>query len=270
MTAIQSNYAHPFNVQPIGDSYEKGLALYNQKSYAEAYFYLHQAAHQDHPQAKFLLGIMYLYGEGVPQSCAQAYQYLAESALEGNADAQYGLGQSFFSPEEEDLQKLEQAAFWFEKASDQNHPGAKYYLGWMYEQGRGVEQNDSMAFLYYKEASDLGDLDARVNLGSLYQQGRGIALDLNKARKCFETALEEPTGCAWMHLGNLYYWELGEREKGIDCLQESMKMGYHLACLILGEIYFHEGKLSLALEYFRRAADLDVLGAKERLNEFLS
>ena len=48
------------------------------------------------------------------------------------------------------------AARWFRKAADQGDAGAQYYLGNMFEQGRGVALSDVEAARWYRKAADQG------------------------------------------------------------------------------------------------------------------
>ena len=49
------------------------------------------------------------------------------------------------------------------------------HLGWMYENGYGVEKNYSVAFDCYKRAADQNDAKAQNNLGFMYENGLGVA-----------------------------------------------------------------------------------------------
>jgi TPR repeat protein len=46
-------------------------------------------------------------------------------------------------------------------------------LGWMYEQGRGIAQDDAQALAWYRKAAEQGDEQARNNLRRMEAQGRG-------------------------------------------------------------------------------------------------
>ena len=60
--------------------------------------WLRKAAEQGNADAQSILGIMFSYGQGVPQNYAEAMKWFRKSADQGNADAQVGLamiGMSF-------------------------------------------------------------------------------------------------------------------------------------------------------------------------------
>jgi len=60
-----------------------------------------------------------------------------------------------------------QAAKWYEKAAIQGHMDAQYHLGLMYASGRGVEQNDQFAMMWLASAAKQGDREARKLLNEI-------------------------------------------------------------------------------------------------------
>jgi len=54
---------------------------------------------------------------------------------------------------------------------------AQYYLGLMYEKGRGVTRNDAEAAQWFRRAADQGHADAQYSLAVMYMDGRGVARD---------------------------------------------------------------------------------------------
>ena len=64
-------------------------------------------------------GVMYDFGEGVPENDAEAVK-------------------------------------WYRKAADQGHAQAQSNLGVMYVKGEGVPENDAEAFKWYRKAADQG------------------------------------------------------------------------------------------------------------------
>jgi TPR repeat protein len=86
-----------------------------------------------------------------------------------------------------------QAVEWFRKAADQGHARAQGNLGWMYERGRGVAQDDVQAVEWYCKAADQGDAPGQCNLGWMYERGRGVvAKDDVQAAKWYCKAAEQP------------------------------------------------------------------------------
>ena len=61
-----------------------------------------------------------------------------------------------------------------EKAAKQGQVNAQHNLGFSYDDGRGVEQNDSKAREWYEKAAKQEDANAQYNLGVMYEQGHGV------------------------------------------------------------------------------------------------
>ncbi len=76
----------------------------------------------------------------------------------------------------------------FEPLAQQGDAHATFLIGYMYEKGRGVEQDNAKAAEYYGRAADLGNPYAQNNLGVLYKYGRGVPKDLVQAYKWFDLA----------------------------------------------------------------------------------
>ena len=70
-----------------------------------------KAAEQGDVDVQFMLGVMYAYGEGVPQDYAEAVR-------------------------------------WYRKAAEQGHASAQYYLGLMYTIGQGVPEYHIQAYVW--------------------------------------------------------------------------------------------------------------------------
>ena len=83
------------------------------------------------------LGLMYDYGEGVPQDDAEAVR-------------------------------------WYRLAAEQGHAGAQNKLGFAYGTGDGVPQDDAEAARWYRLAAEQGNASAQYNLGVAYGTGDGV------------------------------------------------------------------------------------------------
>src|SRR5215831_6386779 len=59
--------------------------------------------------------------------------------------------------------------------ADQGNADAQSRLGFMYQYGRGVPQDDASAASWYQKAADQGNAYAQNNLGIMYQNGRGVS-----------------------------------------------------------------------------------------------
>ncbi|MFM8234327.1 MAG: tetratricopeptide repeat protein, partial [Holophagaceae bacterium] len=73
-------------------------------------------------------------------------------------------------------------------AADQGHASAQFNLGVMYDNGRGVPQDDVQAVKWYRLAADQGFAKAQFNLGGMYAKGQGVTQDYVQAHKWFNLA----------------------------------------------------------------------------------
>ena len=94
---------------------------------------------------------------------------------------------------------------------------AQHRLGWMYENGKGVAQDDAIAtkwyrraFEGYRRAAEAGDAEAQGNLGFMYKIGRGVAENDAEAVKWYRLAAEAGDAPAQYDLGVMY-----ENGKGV-------------------------------------------------------
>ena len=124
----------------------------------------------------------------------------------------------------------EKALELFQQAYVANNKKAARYLGMLYEQGLGVEQDYAKAAEYYKIGIENGDLTSSYYLGLLYEQGLGVDQDYGKAADLFASIAESnnksATGvvAAGFELGTLYEQGLGveqDLDKAIKLYQEA-------------------------------------------------
>ena len=85
----------PIVLAEIGDAdaqYDQGNKYSEDGNYAEVYKWFRRAAEQEHADAQYELGIMYLLGEYVPKDSAEAVKWFRLAAEQGDAQAQFQLG----------------------------------------------------------------------------------------------------------------------------------------------------------------------------------
>ena len=66
---------------------------------------------------------------------------------------------------------------------------AQNNLGWMYEEGRGVERDDVQAVAWYRRSAEQGEAQAQCNLGVMYKNGRGVPKDWKAAGHWLRAAI---------------------------------------------------------------------------------
>ena len=72
-----------------------------------------------------------------------------------------------------------------------------------FEQGKGVLQDDRIAFENYYRAADQGNVEAQYSLGRMYRDGKGTKKDKAKAKRWFLKAAEQNYKDAALQAANL-------------------------------------------------------------------
>lgn len=95
-----------------------------------------------------------------------AVNEVLEKARSGDADAQFDCGEMYYlgtSVPQDDTE----AAAWFTKAAEQNHPRAQVFLAALYALGRGVSRDDREAYKWARLGAALGGASAAKTLEHL-------------------------------------------------------------------------------------------------------
>lgn len=114
----------------------------------------------------------------------------------GHWGAQFYTGINYLTGDgvEKDAKK---AAFWFEKAAEQEHPDATYKLGALYLDGVGVERDPTKGIAYIIQAANLGASDAYFLAGVTYFQGNyGYPVDKAKAIEYWTRVVKQAKAAA--------------------------------------------------------------------------
>jgi len=139
--------------------FNKGLLAYNNGDYATALEEWTPLAEQGDAQAQSFLGVMYDFGEGVPQDYKTAVKWYTLAAEQGLADAQYNLA-SMYKNGEGVLQDYQTAVKWYTLAAEQGHAKSQYNLGISYAKGEGVIQDFLYAHMWLNISASIGNDDA--------------------------------------------------------------------------------------------------------------
>ena len=131
----------------------KGFKAYQKKDYRTALREFRPLAEKGHSQAQNIMGWMYYYGEGIPQSYKTAVK-------------------------------------WYRLAAEQGQPYAQYWLAEMYQDGKGVLQNYVYAYMWlniaasrgYKRAVEVRSLAATVMAPSQIERAQDLASECVKKK----------------------------------------------------------------------------------------
>jgi hypothetical protein len=151
----------------------------------------------------------------------------------------------------------------FSKACDGGNARGCYNLGFMYENGEGVQQDYSKAAELYTKACDDGSVKGCYNLGAMYANGKGVQQDYSKAAEFYTKACDGDSGVCF-NLGLMYANGIEVRRdkvKATEMYSKACDGGYPLGCFGCGVMYEHKEKgtqqdKELALKYYRKACDM--------------
>ena len=112
----------------------------------------------------------------------QAYQIFRSLANQGDALAQFTLGFMYETGQGVPQNDVE-AVRWYRSAAEQGVAKAQNNLGSRYILGQGVQKNDAEAVRWFRAAAEQGDVEAQARLGSMYFVGRGVVQNHVQAHK---------------------------------------------------------------------------------------
>lgn len=83
--------------------------------------------------------------------------------------------------------------------AEQGNVNAQFNLGLMYDDGRGVKQDDVEAVKWYRKAAEQGHANAQVILGFSYISGKGVQVNKSLAKEWFGKACDngKQKGCEY-------------------------------------------------------------------------
>jgi TPR repeat protein len=143
---------------------------------------LERAADKGHPGAQELMGRACI--EGKDTACAA--KWLERAAAKGRPSAMSLLAWLYASdPERAEFAK---AAYYYRAAAEAGDQAAQNNLGELYESGKGVPQDASLAFAWYARAAEAGFPPGQLNLARMYAAGNGVAQNTVSAREWAERA----------------------------------------------------------------------------------
>ena len=177
-------------------------------------------------------------------------------SLTADADNFYSLGLTYYSGEngEQDFNRALEA---FSKASELGNENAMFYIGLMNFRGIGIKEDYKTAFEMFKKAAELGNVEALFSIGLMYLTGKGVEENEDTALKFFQAAAMQGNARAVYMMGVV----IGNRIANVN-VEELMRILLENSDAMN---YLSEDRKKKfqqdALEYYKRAADLDVAGA---------
>ncbi len=289
-----------------GAMLQMGSYYYYSNEYEKGLHWLQQAAEQDVADANIFLGKMYKGGKGVKKDFDQALNYYLKANELDSIFSEYLIsyinetGIMYYQGKD-----YEKAFEWFQKAADRGDGKAQYFLGDMYNKGKGVDQDSGKAFEWFQKAKkssneknmdleafelmmkDLlevqlvllekgkkGDREAQYILGKMYYDGDVVEQNYAKAIKWFEKAAEQDVADAQYHLGLIYQVGLGvdvDYKKAFKWFKKAAEQDVAGAQYQVANMYYTgQGvvkNIVRAAEWYFSAAENGHLGAQQKLKE---
>ena len=137
---------------------------------------------------------------GVARNWEEAVRLYYRAGNAGIADA-FAEGGMLFA--RENPPDYPEAKSWFEHAVQGGSADGYADLGWLYENGFGVNKDAAMALSLFNEAAKRGSAEGMYRVGVAYYDGLGVQKDL-------------PTACQWFIRAGSYAHPYAEEETGLE------------------------------------------------------
>jgi uncharacterized protein len=157
----------------------------------------------------------------------------------GDVSAQFILGFMYekgLGVPQDDVAAVE----WYRKAAIQDDSDAQFILGIMYYKGRGVSQDHKKAVEWYRKAAEQSDAEAQFVLGLMYKDGKGVPKNGGEAARWFKKAAGQGYASAEWLLANMYRFGDGVPQDDVvaaEWFHKSAKSGDASSQNYLGNIY---------------------------------
>ena len=149
------------------EAMRSAVVAYQNRKFDVALKHFHELAREGLPRAQTALGMMYAYGEGVPQDSDEALHWYRTAAEQGYPPAEYNLGIMHLEGTLTVTRSKAKAAVWLKRAALNGHQSALQRLrtvdSWAYAEvleARRAGANKAPQPRY--RASTLSDLDLRL------------------------------------------------------------------------------------------------------------
>jgi hypothetical protein len=153
-----------FPVLSNADQLEDAKAAIQNEEYKKAYELLHPLAEENNAEAQYLLGALYVNGQGVEKDGTKGLSWIMKAARQGYDQA-----------------KLRALSICLELANQGDAP-AMYNVGVMCLNGWGGEQNTDVCIGWLESAAKNGHVRSAKVLSGIYAKGKfGITPDEEKA-----------------------------------------------------------------------------------------
>ena len=167
----------------LGDMFRDGQGV--EQDYAEAVRLYKLAAAQGDAKAQTSLGYMFWRGDGTAKDWAEAVRLLRLAAAQGYARAQCSLALWLTSIGSNLASDPAEGVTWMRVAALNVMATAQLYLGYIAENGRGVEVDKSEAIRWFSLATAQGHVEGAAGLKRLREVAMlGLGLRVLGSGRC--------------------------------------------------------------------------------------
>lgn len=279
----------------LGDMYDEGTGV--EQDYGKAFYYYKQAADAGDVDGLYWTGCYYNEGKGVEKSNLLACDYWKKAADNRDNNAEFLLGLTLELDDE--LKNYKEAAYWYKKSADHGNESAickfalctlnredasrreiveainyltrasnsgsneaTFYLAKVYNEGKGVEKNQELAYKLWAKGANAGSGACSRLAGDCCRQGEGTPKDINKALRWFAQGAKQGDSLSALAAG--YEYLFGENvdkdyNKALHFFYKASDLGDVRGNLYIARIY-EEGEgvkedLEYAFRHYTIAAD---------------
>jgi len=79
------------------------------------------------------------------------------------------------------LDDLRECFLFYKPLAEQGYADGQLGLGYMYDYGKGIPENDVQAAHWYRKAAEQGVVEAQYKIGSIYYKGEGVPRNFMEA-----------------------------------------------------------------------------------------
>lgn len=214
---LESNYNYNKNLNNL---YAEAYAFYKLKDYQAAFPILNNLFAAGHPEAVWILGVLYSNGWGVEKDLKKAFELYDYSAKKGSVNSLNNLGYFYLNGIYVEID-YSKAFVSFEECSKSFHPLGINNLAFMYLNGLHVNKDPLLAIEMFIKSSDLGCPVAMHNLAYQYLYGEYISVNFDKAFQLLRASSNLGHIPSYNSLAIMY--EFGKGNVPVD-LQQAIKL----------------------------------------------
>lgn len=191
---------NPAAQHDMGNRYQHGIGWAKDQTKSSAWFL--KSAKNGHAHAQLDIANSYYYGRGLKKDKEKAMYWAEQSAAQGVSAAHYQLGmwlkneKSFAKAVGAAGESFRAAAKLFREEASKGNQESAFRLAYLYDQGYGVEEDNSLAYSLYLKVATQGHHWAQYQLAILYIEGEGVDKDYSEAKRWLNEAALGGLGAA--------------------------------------------------------------------------